>query len=146
MRLKLTPAIALAVVLVWTLGVGSCNKYAKTGELARDFAAGVLAFQQSEIVFHQQGKVSDNEHREIQEYLLQVAQAGKALDMAINKTHSAPDATTAMNASIAAVQTLLDKGVLNVKNDESQAALRASLLSLKTILDSISAIAGVKRG
>lgn len=134
--------IGLITALALTSSAFMCNGYAKAGELSRDFAAGVQAFQSSEIVFHNAGKVSDEEHAVIQDWLIRVANAGQQLDTAINTTHNSKDAKAAVNAAIDATSNLLNTGVLGVKNPDSKAALQASLITLKSILGSILALGG----
>lgn len=134
--------IGLVMILAFTSSEFICNGYAKAGELSRDFAAGIQAFQSSEIVFHSAGKVSDSEHAVIQTWVLRVAMTGQQLDAAINTTHNAKDAQAAVNAAIDATTGLLNSGVLGVKNEESKAALQTSLVTLKAILGSILALGG----
>jgi len=132
----------LPVMMILLMGMSKCDRYAKTGQLARDFAAGVSAFQQAEIVMHNQGKISDPEHVAIQDAILQTAQAGKDLDRAINQVHSAPDARAALDAALMNVQTALNDGVAHVKNPDAKASLQTSIVLLRSILDNIRAIGG----
>lgn len=121
-----------------------CNKYAKAGELAKDFASGVSAFNDVEIEFHKQGKLSDDEHIKLQTLLLQVEEAGKSLDNAIVTTHNTADAKSALDVSFKNLQAMLDGGVLHIKNEEVKASLKTSLVLLKSILDNILVLGGGK--
>lgn len=141
-QLRKTTAIPLVLVLALLSMNATCDKYRKAGQLARDFAAGVSAFEDAEITLHQTGRVSDDEHRQIQMWVLQVAQAGKTLDQAINDTHNATNAKTSLDAAATALAGLLSSGVLQVKNPDSKAALQASVFTLKLIIDNIAAIGG----
>lgn len=134
--------ILIPLIAVILMAAGQCDKYRKTGQLARDFAAGVSAFQQTEIVLHQQGKIDNAEHLQIQGAILEVAQDGKKLDAAINLVHSAPDAKTALDASISAVSNALSDGALHVKNPDAKAELQTSIVLLESILHNIQAIGG----
>jgi len=134
--------LIVPTIVVLLMGFGQCDRYRKAGELARDFALGVQAFQETEIVLHQQGKISDDEHRQIQQIILEVAADGQKLDRAIATTHSAPDAKTALDSAIAQLQGALADGVLHVKNPEVKAQLQTSLVLLRSILSNIQAIGG----
>lgn len=134
--------IALPIMLILLMGASQCDKYRKTGQLARDFAAGVSAFQQTEIVLHNQGKIDEAEHLQIQTALLEVAADGKKLDAAINQVHSAPDARAALDAAIASVSQALSDGALRVKNPDAKASLQTSIVLLQSILHNIQAIGG----
>lgn len=140
MRKQKIAQITLLALAVYITAGFACNSYLKAAELSHDFALGVQAFQSSEIVFHNAGKIDDTEHITLQNWILRVAEAGKAMDTAIVAGHSATTAQAKVNAAIDATTGLLNDGVLMVKNPESKAALQLSLVTLKSILGSILAL------
>jgi hypothetical protein len=100
----------------------------------------VRAFQQAEIVAHAQGLVADDEHAAIERALADVARAGLGLGDAIRAARSKPGATQAIDAALAAVDRLLNEGVLHVKNPRARQDLQALVLSARGFLATISAV------
>jgi len=135
-------ALLVALIAV-TLGLAGCpkDKYTKAATFSKDFASTVLAAQQVEMVLHQQGKISDAEHKDLQEYFLQVALAGQQLDDAIVKWHSGEKTAGALVDALNKIETLQAEGVLHIRNPESQAQLRLAIESAKVILANIQALA-----
>lgn len=135
-KIRYTGAILIACLLTMA---ASCNKYQKVGELAKDAAATSLVAQETEIALFQQGKINPLTHQIIQTKFLQLADAGQRLDKAINETHSAKDATAALQAAIAAVDDLTQNGISGIKDDQTRADVKLAFVAVKTILDNISA-------
>lgn len=131
--------VAVPILCLLLLAVGQCDKYAKVGEAARDFAIGVEAFHGTEKVLHQQGKISDDEHFKLDAIILEVAQTGKTLDQAINQVHSNPQARAALSATIGQLNALLDTGILQVNNPDAKAQLEVAFLALKALVANIAA-------
>jgi len=134
-------AIALIVPLLLVLGCEQ-SKLKKVAQAADGFSLAVKAFQDAEIAAHQQGLVDDEEHRQIQAALAEVARAGLELDSDIR---AARDVHTASGAA-AQVWTSLDNlysgGVLHIKNPKARRDLEALLLAAKGFLATISAVLG----
>lgn len=131
--------VAVPALCLLLLAVGQCDKYAKVGQLAKDFALSVQAFQSTEVVLHQQGKINDAEHKQLETLILEVAKTGITLDQAINQVHSNPQARAALAAAVGQLNALLDSGVLQVKNPDAHAALYTAFIGLKAIVDNIAA-------
>ncbi len=129
--------VIIPVICLLFMAIGQCDKYQKVGQSARDFALGVQAFQQTEIVLHQQNKITDQEHQKLETLILEVAKTGQTLDQAINQVHSNPQARAALDAAVSQLNALLDSGILQIKNPDSEAQLRLAFTSLKAIVDQI---------
>ncbi len=133
---------ALAVALLAPLAFLGCesSKYKRVAQAADGFALSVRAFQQAEITAHAQGLIADDEHAAIERALADVARAGLALDDSIHTAQSKPGATQAIDAALAAVDRLLNEGVLHVKNPRARQDLQALVLSARGFLATISAV------
>lgn len=143
---KVLPVLLLVLALGLTSAAWTCNQqnYVKAAQAAASLPQAVGAFQGVEIDLHNQGLVSDNEHRQIQTLILQVAAAGKELDKAVNVAHSQPQATAALQASLTAVQGLLDQGILGIKNEHAKTTLQAVLVSVKGLVATIATVIQVQ--
>jgi hypothetical protein len=128
------------VLMVSLLLTGfSCDKYAKAGQLAKDFAATVLVAQQLEIQAYNGGYIQPASHRAIQTKFSQLADAGVRLDQAINQAHNAQTAQDQINAATALLTDLSKNEITGIKDDKTRLAIQAALVSVQTILDSIAA-------
>jgi len=136
-------AAILTVLAVAVLCSGfSCSNYAKAGQLAKDFAATVLAAQQVEIQAHKAGYVDDTMHQAIQNELISVADAGVALDAAINKSHSASGALQQVTVIRQLLSDLLNNKIVGIKDQNTKLAIQAALLLCQTTIDNIAAFGG----
>ena len=133
------PAVLLAALLCAGF---SCNSYSKAGQLAKDFAATVLAAQQVEIQAHAGGYVDDVTHRAFQQELLQVADAGVALDKAINQSQSASGALQQITVIRQLLSDLANNKLTGIKNENTKTAIQAALLLCQTTIDNIAAFGG----
>jgi hypothetical protein len=120
----------------------SANNYAKAGRLAKDVAASVLVAQQVEIQAHRSGYIDDAEHKAIQSKILQLADAGLALDKAINQNQSAAGAEAEITAIRQLLSDLSNNKLSGIKNENSKIALQSALLTVQVIIDQIAAFRG----
>jgi hypothetical protein len=128
------------VLMVSLLLTGfSCDKYAKAGQLAKDFAATVLVAQQLEIQAYNGGYIQPAPHTAIQTKFSQLADAGVSLDQAINQSHNAQTAQDQINAATALLTDLSKNEITGIRDDKTRLAIQAALVSVQTILDSIAA-------
>jgi len=128
------------VLMVSLLLTGfSCDKYAKAGQLAKDFAATVLVAQQLEIQAYNGGYIQPASHTAIQTKFSQLADAGVSLDQAINQAHNAQTAQDQINAATALLTDLSKNEITGIKDDKTRLGIQAALVSVQTILDSIAA-------
>ena len=128
------------VLMVSLLLTGfSCDKYAKAGQLAKDFAATVLVAQQLEIQAYNGGYIPPASHTAIQTKFSQLADAGVSLDQAINQAHNAQTAQDQINAATALLTDLSKNEITGIKDDKTRLGIQAALVSVQTILDSIAA-------
>jgi hypothetical protein len=133
---------ATAVLMVSLLLTGfSCDKYAKAGQLAKDFSATVLLAQQVEIQSYNSGYIQPATHVAIQTKFLQVAEAGVVLDKAINQAHSAQGAKAQIDVASSLLVDLSNNQISGIKDDKTRMAVQAAVLSCQTILDNIAAFA-----
>lgn len=140
--------ITLIVALVLVASAWTCSQaqYQKAAEAAKGFALSVSAFQDTEIIIYNspanagQNLISTDEHKQIQQLLINVADAGKELNNAILVAKNQPGAVTALQESINACNRLLNDGVLHVKNPDTMAHLQLILISAKGFLATISTV------
>jgi hypothetical protein len=133
---------ATAVLMVSLLLTGfSCDKYAKAGQLAKDFSATVLLAQQVEIQSYNSGYIQPATHVAIQTKFLQVAEAGVALDKAINQARNAQGAKAQIDVASSLLVDLSNNQISGIKDDKTRMAVQAAVLSCQTILDNIAAFA-----
>ncbi len=136
--------IALLLPLMFVLGCEQ-SKLKKLAVAADGFSLTVRSFQQAEVVAHQQGFVSNEEHAAMEKAFIDVANAGVELDNALRvaPTRSGkPKAAAALAAALASLDNLLNSGVLHVKNPKARQDLEALILSAKGFLATISAVIG----
>jgi hypothetical protein len=133
--------IALLLPLLFALGCEQ-SRLKKLALAADGFSLTVRSFQQAEVVAHQQGLVSNEEHAAMEKALIDVANAGVELDNAVRVAHSRSKATAALGDALASLDKLLSDGVLHVKNPKARQDFQALILSAKGFLATISAAIG----
>ena len=133
---------AASVLMVSLLLTGSsCDKYAKAGQLAKDFSATVLLAQQVEIQAYNTGYIQPANHAVIQTKFLQLADAGVALDRSINQVHNAQGAKAQIDVAASLLVDLSNNQLTGIKDEKTRMAIQAAILSCQTILDNIAAFA-----
>lgn len=131
-----------SVLMVSLLLTGfSCDKYAKAGQLAKDFAATVLVAQQLEIQAYNSGYIQPASHRVIETKFSQLADAGAGLDQAINQAHNAHGAKAEIDIAAALLSDLSNNQITGIKDEKTRLAVQAAIVSCQTILDNIAAFA-----
>jgi hypothetical protein len=90
-----------------------------------DFASALKGLQDTEINFHSSGLIPDNTHKAIQKDILQAAQLGKQAEAAI----ATSDFTNTKKDLASAVALLngLTPQMVDIKNADSQAAMKAAI-------------------
>lgn len=134
MRLTLIiPLVAVALVL------SGCPKTAYHDAVVaeHDFKLGVQSFQQAELAEFQAGRISQAEHQTLENGIAQVGTAAQTLVTAlqggvVNTTVQQDFATVST-----AITTLLNDGVLGLKNPTSQALLKTILQTAQAILANV---------
>ena len=101
-----------------------------------DFKVAIQGFQNAEIAEFQAGHVDAATHQAIQQYVIQVSQAGAALTTLIQQSNTAGALQQVTNVD-AAIQTLLTDGVLHIKNPTTQATLQIALEAVQAIVTNI---------
>lgn len=139
MRRKATPLLILLPLLFL---VAACNQsdVKKAAVAADGLSLAVKNFQEAEIVAHKQGLIDDSEHVAINKALIGFAQAGKELDKAIKAAQSKTTVTGTLNQALTTFDTLLNDGVLHVKNVQVRQSLEAILLAAKGFLATIAIV------
>ena len=117
--------VAVVILISLLLSGFACNR-TKVAAASRDIAASVKAFQVAEIALHNQGKLSDAEHKNIETYLKGIATAGLAVDSCVLQTST----VTCVDTGIAAANDLINQGLVGVKNPDvkQQLTLAAQLI------------------
>lgn len=128
-------AVTTILMIVLIASAFSCHKAATT---SRGVAASLVALQDSEITLYQQGKVTSDEHRRLQQGFIVLATTGQQVNKCIGNgggPQCVDIATTAVDQLIAS------PAVAGIKNPDSKAAitlaaktLEASLVILKGAL------------
>ena len=108
------------------------------------FSVAVKAFQQAEIVAHQQGLVDDAEHKALEGAIADAARAGLELDNVVRAANGVrvpgPKAIAALDQAYTTLDNLFNAGVLHIKNPRARQELQALLLTAKGFLATISAV------
>lgn len=123
-------AVFLVVVLSLLLSGYTCNKQ-KALQTSSGVAASLKALQDGEIAAHQQGQVTDAEHRLLQEGLKSIAQEDKVVRQCIY----ASGAQSCVDSGIATVQVFLDSKVNGIKNPDSRVKMQLLGQSVITSLN-----------
>ncbi|HUK88389.1 MAG TPA: hypothetical protein VLT85_12045, partial [Terriglobales bacterium] len=110
--------VALIAALVFMASGFSCSK--KAAVVSRDAAVAVRAFQTVEIQLHKDGRISDTEHRLIQQYLKAVGRSGMAIDAAIGQER----AVAAVDAAITSVNDMIQQGIVPLHDEQVSAQLK----------------------
>jgi hypothetical protein len=130
------------VLMVSLLLTGfSCERYAKAGQLAKDFAATALVAQQLEIQAYNGGYIQPATHLAIQSKFSQLADAGVRLDQAINQAHNAQGAKAQIDVAASLLSDLSNNQITGIKDDKTRLAVQAAIVSCQAILDNIAAFA-----
>lgn len=142
MKRKVSLSAGIIVLALLSMEFVCQGSYAKAGQLAKDFAASVLVAQQVEIQAHNSGFIDDSTHQSVQRELVQVADAGIALDKAINLNQSAAGALQEITVIRQLLSDLSNNKLSGIKNENTKIALQAALLTVQTIIDQIAAFGG----
>ena len=136
--------LALAMLLAFLLAGCEQSKLKKAAAAVDGFSVTVKAFQQAEIVAHQQGLEDDAEHKVLESAISDVARAGGELDNVVRAAGGVrvpgPKALAALDQAYATLDNLFNAGVLHIKNPQARQELQALLLSAKGFLATISAV------
>lgn len=137
-------SLGMVLILVLSLSAFTCNQnsYVRTAQLAKDFAATVLAVQQGVTAAHQNGYVNDRDYQTFQTKVSQLADAGMALDKAISQSHSASGALAQITVIRGLLSDLSTNQLAGIKNDNAKLAVQALLLTAQTTIDNIAAFGG----
>ena len=133
--MKRFTTILLIAALVAIGAAFTCSNQA--AKVSLGVAASAKAFQDGEIALHNQGKIGDGEHVLIQQSLIQLATAGKAVNQCIGATGAA----SCVDPAIKAIDSIQQSAISPIKNKESQQQLtillgsvRASFIALQGAL------------
>jgi hypothetical protein len=130
------------VLMVSLLLTGfSCDKYAKAGQLAKDFAATVLVAQQLETQAYNGGYIQPATHTAFENKFSQLADAGVRLDQAINQAHNTQGAKAQLDVAASLLSDLSNNQITGIKDDKTRLAVQAAIVSCQAILDNIAAFA-----
>lgn len=132
MRIKRT-VLPLLLALVLLASGFTCHHAAL--QSSTGVAASLKALQDGEITLHQQGTVSDSEHRMLQEGFKTIAQEDKVVRQCIYDS----GAGGCVDEGIATVQNFLDSKVNGVKNPDSRKQIQLLGQSLITALNTLKA-------
>jgi hypothetical protein len=101
-----------------------------------DFKTTVQGFQNAEIAEFQAGHIDAALHQQIQSWILQVAEGGLALTKLIQSSNGAGALAEVNNINVT-IQTLLNQGVLQIKNPTTVTMLETALLAVQTVITQV---------
>jgi hypothetical protein len=142
MKNRKVALIAFLVPVLLLTQAFACNSH-KAAIAARDFRLALQAFQDGEIVWHQQGHVDNQTHIAVQSYIIDAANIGKQVDSAIAVGSNA-GASALLNNLLASTDTLLANGTLHIKDPQTKALFETAILSIKTIIGNVQIQLGSK--
>jgi len=140
--IALTGSFLVAIAL--TGCPASSSQRTQVAQAAQTASTVVVAFQQGEIVAHNQGVVSDADHLFIQKELLTVSTVGKTLDSCILSTTTTAGDIACIQTASTAVDQINSDGGLYIKSANAKADFQAAMAALKISLTAISQVLGGK--
>lgn len=102
-----------------------------------DFKEVVKAFQKAEIVEFQNGRIDAAEHKQLEGGIEKVALSGQTLTTSLQTGASNTTVQQNFDTVSAAVNDLLNNGVLALKNSQSQQLLKVSIQTGQAILANV---------
>lgn len=132
--------LTLAVVPLLLAGCPKGTPYHEAVVAEHDFKTLVQSFQTAEMKEFQAGRISAAEHAQLEAGITKVALAGAVLVAALQKGALNSDVSSDIDNAAAAITSLLNDGVLQVKNPTSQAALKALVTTLSDILQNVAVL------
>ncbi len=139
-------AAVVAIVLCITMLLAGCppGTAQKLAQASDMFSKGLLTFQRGEQLAVQQGRISAAEDIRIQGALVRVGTAGLALNTAIRANKSALNVSTELNNVIDAVNSLIQDGVLGIKDANTKQELSLALTGAEAAIAVIASVVGSK--
>jgi len=134
----------LAVVMLLSMAACNASTAQKLSQASDVFSKALLTFQQGEQLAVQAGKISAAEDVKIQSALVKVGTAGLALNAGIRANESAPNVSAQLNAVIDAVNTLIQDGVLGIKDANTKQELSLALTGAEAAIAVIASVVGSK--
>lgn len=137
---------AASTLCIMILLVAGCNATTaqKLSQASDVFSKALLVFQQGEQLAVQQGRISAAEDVKIQSALVRVGTAGLVLNAGIRANESAPNVSTELNNVIDAVNTLIQDGVLGIKDANTKQELSLALTGAEAAIAVIASVVGSK--
>ena len=116
----------------------------KLSQASVAFSQALLTFQQGEQLAVSAGKISPAEDVAIQKELVSVGQAGLALNQAIRANETAPNVSAQLDAVIVAINSLIQNGVLGVKDANTKQELQVALTGAEAAIAVVASVVGSK--
>jgi hypothetical protein len=126
----------MALALMTACNTGNIQKAALA---VQDYATALTAAQQLEISLYDQKLVTPAEHIQIQTYFKQAAQAGIELSAGV-KALNKGGTVLALNQALTSTQTLLNQGVIPIKNPQAKAQVTLAVTTARTALSVVAAV------
>lgn len=102
----------------------------------------VQSFQQAEIVSHNQGVISDDDHHFIEQQLLTIAGAGKSADTCVKTTTTVAGDIACVNTMVTMVDQVNSQGGTYIKSAQAKQDFTLAMTGLKAALQTVTAILG----
>lgn len=132
----------IAIVLALALALSGCPKgaYHSAVVAEHDFTTGLKSFQQAEMIESQNGRIDAAEHQKLEAGIEKAAMAAQILVTSLQS--GAANSTVQQNFATvgAALNDLLDNGVLGVKNDQSKLLLKTLIQTVQAILSNVGSL------
>jgi len=132
----------IATVLALALALSGCphGAYHSAVVAEHDFTTGLKSFQQAEMIESQNGRIDATEHQKLEAGIEKVATAAQTLVTSLQG--GVANTTVQQNFATvgAALNDLLDNGVLGVKNDQSKTLLKTLIQTVQAILANVGSL------
>lgn len=139
MRNKAKSSLVLCILFSYVLLSGficTGSQIHKATVAEHDFKSAVQGFQNAEIAEFNAGHIDPTLHAQMQEIILKVAQGGVAITTLLQQSNTAGALQQITNIDTQ-LQTLLQNGVLAIKNPTTVTSLQTALLAVQAIVTNI---------
>lgn len=137
-------AVLLLSITLWASGCPPKGAYHDAVTAEHDFAQVVQHFQQAEIQEHTDGRIDDATHQKIEAGVEKVGLAAQTLVTSLQSGASNTTVKQNFDTVAAALNTLLDDGVLGIKNPNSVLLLKTLISTAQAILKNVGSLLSIQ--
>jgi hypothetical protein len=136
--MKKTFAFLAVFVLSFTLSGCPKGAYHDAVVIEHDAEKVVKAYQQAVEAEFQNGRISQAERADQEGYIEKIGRAGQKMTADLQAASTNATITADLSSLVGAVGDLGTTGLLGIKNPNSQATLRAGVISIQAVLKNLS--------